>query len=263
MTAPATPDGWLRARERNARWCAERRNCKRRNPWLFGAFPYYRHLPGGALPMRITPMPEKVTFAHSRHVHGMISHLSGAHHPTIPEFALIPWQSGWAVYFRDAERAVTLAGKTRSVRLWDRDASVAFGPLHQIKAPVVTKRGRMRVRVDAISPICIRESGFGMYTAPTADVLRSCLEAWQARRVDVRCPEGHLKLELISRETQPATTDLGGKFGSVRGWVGHVVVEVNAPALWLLLVAERIGFGGRVAFGFGRIRVSGPRPDEG
>ena len=56
-------------------------------------------------------------------------------------------------------------------------------------------------------------------------------------------------------ETQPAHVPLGDKYGTVHGWVGHVDLEVNASALWLLRAAEAVGFGSRTAFGFGRIVV--------
>lgn len=251
-------DAILRARERNRAWCEQHRSVRRRQPWLFGAPPYVGHLPGGALPLRVRPLPERPRLEHSRHLHGAISRLVGMGHSgdMLADFALLPWADGWGVYFRDDTRALRLAAKMFHVHLWGTDAALAFGPLHRIKAPVVTRRGRQRVRMDAITPVCVRETQAGIYTAPTAAVIRSTLEAWMSKRVGVRCDQDNLRVELVSRATLPATVHLGGKYGAVRGFVGSVELDVNAPALWLLLCAERIGLGGRTAFGFGRIHVT-------
>lgn len=43
---------------------------------------------------------------------------------------------------------------------------------------------------------------------------------------------------------------------SARGWEGSCVVEVNAPARWMLECDALVGLGGRTALGFGRVRVS-------
>ena len=62
-------------------------------------------------------------------------------------------------------------------------------------------------------------------------------------------------LEMVDAETQPATVQLGGKFHGIRGWTGHVIVEGNAVARWLVQCAGLVGLGGRTALGFGRVRV--------
>lgn len=245
------------ARERNRRWCEQNRGVRRQQPWLLGPPPFGQYLPGGAIPMTIRPMPERPRLEHARHVHGMISGLRGEeHHPQIADFSLIPWRGGWGVYFRDEESALRLAATKHAVRIWGCDGFVSFGPMHRLKAPSVLKRGRQRVRVDAVSPVCIRESHRDVYTAPTAAALRSTLEAWQAKRLGVQCDKGQLCVDLIERGTFPATIQLGGKFGAVRGWLGYVVLEVNAPTMWLLKTAAVIGLGGRTAFGFGRVKVT-------
>lgn len=195
-----------------------------------------------------------------RLLHAIATGLIGrGHHPTMPDFALVPWHTGigWGLYMRHEEDARRLAGKAFPVRLADQHAELRCGPLWRLKAPQVKKRGRRKIRVDALTPICIRnDAGSTTYTAPTANVLRGTLEAWTPRRLGLEVREGEVTLDLIERGTQPTTLDLGGKFGVVRGWVGYVVVETNAVGEWLLRAAEHIGYGGRCAFGFGRIRVT-------
>jgi CRISPR/Cas system endoribonuclease Cas6 (RAMP superfamily) len=71
--------------------------------------------------------------------------------------------------------------------------------------------------------------------------------------------EDDMRISLVERHTQPSSLSLvgrGGKLKAMRGWVGHMIVDCNAPAHWLLEVAARVGLGGRTAFGFGRVRVS-------
>jgi CRISPR/Cas system endoribonuclease Cas6 (RAMP superfamily) len=79
------------------------------------------------------------------------------------------------------------------------------------------------------------------------------------KRIGLLVDESTVRLELVERDTLPSTLSLAGRDGSLgnmRGWVGYVIVDCNAPAHWLLEVAARIGFGGTTSFGFGRIKVT-------
>jgi CRISPR/Cas system endoribonuclease Cas6 (RAMP superfamily) len=79
------------------------------------------------------------------------------------------------------------------------------------------------------------------------------------KRIGLLVDPDTVRLELVERATIPSTLNLAGRtgrLGNMRGWVGHVIVDCNAPAHWLLEVAARIGFGGTTSFGFGRIKVS-------
>jgi len=64
------------------------------------------------------------------------------------------------------------------------------------------------------------------------------------------------ELRLVERHTEARHVPIGGKYGTVSGWVGYVILDCNAPAYWLLKAAETLGLGGRTAFGFGRIKVT-------
>lgn len=286
-------------RARCARWSESNRGVKARQPWLLGAPPFERHLPGGGLSLSFAP---HVTFEHRQlsALHGVVTSLTGAHDRNVPNFALVPWHSGcrWGAFLRDEDAARDLAGTTHDIRLGCSLRKLTFGPLHRVLAPKVTIRGHRRLRIDAITPVCVRctigeDGSYRLYTAPTSGNLLSTLTLMTPKRIglwldqstvkldmvedgsvestveapadpemdDDACAEGpqDVRLELIERATQPASVNLlgrQGRLGNMRGWVGHVVVDCNAPAHWLLAVAERIGFGGTTSFGFGRIKVT-------
>lgn len=252
-------------RRRCARWAAEHRAVKNSNPWLLGAPPFEEYLPGAGLEIHFTP---HITFEH-RHLsalHGVITSVTGPHDRNVPNFVLVPWPRGcgWGVFVRNGELARELARTTHHVRLGSGRCAIKFGDLHRIKAPRVAKRGHRQLRIDAVTPVCVRctqgcDQTQKLYTAPTSGNLRSTLALMTPKRLGLLVDESTVKLEMVSRDTIPATFSLAGRdgrLGNMRGWVGHVVVDCNAVAHWLLLVAERIGYGGTPSFGFGRIRVS-------
>jgi hypothetical protein len=252
-------------RKRNAEWAAKNRGCKDGNPWLLGAPPFERYLPGAGLEIRFTP---GITFEH-QHIsalHGVITSLTGAHDPNAPRFALVPWLRGcgWGVWLADEKQARALAGTTHRVRLGTGSPELHFGGVYRQMAPVITKRGHRKLRVDAITPVCVRHSTgegntYQIHTAPTAANMLSTLQFMTLKRIGLAIINDSLRLELVERHTEPSQLSLagrGGKLKAMRGWIGNMVVDCNAPAHWLLEVAARIGLGGRTAFGFGRIRVT-------
>lgn len=259
-------------RARNARWCAEHRNCRQQRPWLAGMPPYGEHLPGGAMTIAFDPQPRwPMQLRNARGLHGALTTLRGGPHERYPAWSLRPWLGGWAVYVADTGEARVWAGNTLNGALWDRPTAFQFGPLVKLRAPAVPKRGGSLVRIDAITPIVTRSmGGLNPCTCPTVDTLRGALSGELLYRLSpthrdeapgedawTQWVRPRVQVELVERHTEPARTPLGGKFGVVEGWQGHVVLRVNAVAYWLLLATERAtGFGGRVAFGFGRIRVT-------
>jgi len=252
-------------RRRNARWSALHRAVKQSNPWLLGAPPFEEYLPGGGLEIFFEP---HMVFEH-RHLsalHGVITSITGPHDRNVPNFVLVPWPRGcgWGVYLRSGEQARELARTRHNMRLGSGRTTLRFGDLNRIRAPRVTKRGHRRLRIDAVTPVCVRctqgcDGTQKLYTAPTSGNLRSTLALMTPKRLGLLVDESSVKLEMLSRETIPATFSLAGRdgrLGNMRGWTGHVIVDCNAVAHWLLLVAERIGYGGTTSFGFGRIRVT-------
>lgn len=249
------------ARAKNRRWCEEHRAVRNRQPWLFGPPPHGPYLPGGGCEIAIAPPPQwPIEHRNVRALHGMLTAVMQSQHGQWPAFSILPWPRGcgWAVYSRVDEELARVAGQRVRCRLFDREVDATFGPLARMKAPVVTRRSRQRVRVDAITPVIVRSmSGTTIYTAPTAELLRSTLTQEFPGRLGVEIGDDDLRLELVERDTQPATVLLGGKYGAVRGWTGSIVLDVNAVGRWLIEAAARgPGLGGRVSFGFGRIRVS-------
>jgi CRISPR/Cas system endoribonuclease Cas6 (RAMP superfamily) len=91
---------------------------------------------------------------------------------------------------------------------------------------------------------------------PTSANLASSLAFFLPRRLGISLEPDSIRLKIFERHTQFEHVEMGDKFGKVGGFVGHMIVDTNATGHWLLKCAETLGFGGRVSFGFGRIRVS-------
>jgi hypothetical protein len=222
--------------------------------------------------MAFDPAPEwPMQLRNARGLHGALTALRGKRHDRFPAWSLSPWRAGWAVYVADFVEARAWASHSLNGTLWDRPTTFSFGALARLRAPVNVKRGRSRVRVDALTPIVTRSmGGANPCTRPTSDTLRGALDGELLYRLSpthrhnapnedawTKWVRPRVQIEMVERHTEPVHTPLGGKYGDVAGWQGYVVVDVNAVALWLLFATERaMGFGGRVAFGFGRIRVT-------
>jgi len=268
------PSRVLASRARSREWAREHRGCHRSEPWLLGQPAHGSHLPGGGCEIFVAPAPKwPVEHRNVRALHGAITALLDHGHDEgepgrgrWPEWALIPWPRGtlgWGVYWR-TEAGAALACTTRDGRLYDRACAFRFGPLVRVKAPEIATRGRRRIAIDAVTPVSIQSADRTIErTSPDATSLISALSHGFGRRCGLLedVPTSDLRIEVVSDETRIETVKLGAyasaKYGHVRGWVGRVVVECNAPAHWLLECAARcVGLGGRTAFGFGRVRVA-------
>lgn len=250
----------LAVRERSRAWAAEHRGVSRRQPWLYGAPVYDAHLPGAGLEL-FSDAPLKWPLEHRnvRGLHGAISTLlDEGHDPCVPRFSLVPWHRGigWGVYLDRAEQVERLAGTRHSVRVYEQVIELRVGGAMRVKAPIVSRRGRRRLRIDTLTPVCTREAGGIAHVRASGPNLLSTLCAWLPRRLGVFLGDDDARLGLVTNDTHTAHVPLGGKYGTVSGWTGNLVVECNAVVEWLLRAAETLGLGGRVAFGFGRIRVS-------
>ena len=262
----------IEGRRRNRAWMERHRKCVGLQPWLAGAPPFTPHLPGGWLSVDFDPRPTwPLELRHTRALHGALTTMQDRPHRRYPAWSLRPWLSGWAVYFAALSDAQAWAGKTLNGALWDRPTAFRFGPLVRVRAPESGRRGHSRVRVDIITPIVTRSTGgTNPCTCPTKDTLTGALAGELLYRISPTHSDEtpaddvwsawvkpRVRIEIVERHTEPAHVPLGGKYGSVAGWQGYVILDVNAVALWLLQACERgPGFGGRVAFGFGRIRVT-------
>jgi hypothetical protein len=207
-----------------------------------------------------------------RGLHGAISALRARdHHDRFPAWSLRPWLNGWAVHFLDDAEAREWAGKSFHGALWDRPTRFSFGPLVRMRAPVVSRRGRSRIRLDVLTPVVLRtDGGAKPCTLPTAEAILGALRGEMLYRLSpshrddapgqdawTQWVRPRVRLQIAERNTESCHVPMGGKYGVVSGWQGYVILDVNAVAYWLLVAAERtIGLGGRGAFGFGRIRVS-------
>ena len=260
-TRYANPKSVLRYRERNRVWAAANRNVRKTNPWLRGAPPYDATLPCFEIEVSISPDPQwPMALRNMRGVHGAVTTMLGEtiglrHRHGMPTFAARIEGRGLriVVWSEDAKR---LTGVSFNGVLWDRPTTFTIEDVVDISAPRPIARGRKRVRMTAITPVCISKEG---HTRPEVRPCATSIRNSLAGAFLARFGLAHLAPEIMATpivvETQSAHVPLGDKYGTVHGWVGHVDLEVNASALWLLRAAEAVGFGSRTAFGFGRIVV--------
>jgi hypothetical protein len=227
---------------------------------------YPATLPGGLLPLTIDPCPPGgVALQDLRGVHALLTGAFGKDHNTlVPNFALLltPTPSGWSVLVRDLGTALQWQGGSWRGHWFGRGvARVTFGACSVPYTPERAAPGIYRVRLVARTPVVVRNSLHtkATYAAPTSASLAGALEGGLRERMSLRREgvEGAVRLALVSHRTR-LRHSAGGKWGAsgtICGWEGAVTVEVNELGLWLLRCAERIGLGGRVSVGFGRIEL--------
>ncbi len=255
------PDYRLAIRERCRRWAAEHRACRRSQPWLRGAPPYVGLLPGGSCLIDLQPDPRwPIELRNTRALHGVITGLLGKDHVDHrPAWALRPSRespSGWAVHWIDPD-GLAVAGRVHRVSIFNEDRALYLSAARPVASPAVPRRGRRLLQVDTLTPVCSQTMGRTVSRLePTAPQIINALRMLPPR-IGLSVPDDDLRLELVERQYEAERVDCGGKFGTVRGWVGRLVVETNATGEWLLRAAETLGLGGRVAFGFGAITVTG------
>jgi predicted nucleic acid-binding Zn ribbon protein len=263
-TRVQTVDRILAAYARNREWAREHRACQSTNHWLAGAPPYNVFLPGVSTSMSFDPAPTwPVELRNTRGLHGMLTAiLDVGHGDHVPYWALRPWKSGWGVHWLHPH-GMRFVNTTVQAALYDRPTTVHFGPPFHMRAPSGIRRGKQLVRLTTITPVCTRTNG-GEKSAEkaTSASLVGSLRTEFLRRIApsqmwLEWVEPRIRIEIIENETHLAVVPIGYKYGAIRSWEGSAVLEVNAVARWLLEAASRIGFGSRVAFGFGWIRVEG------
>lgn len=226
------------------------------SPWGATVGPQPEHIAPVGIPLAFSArLPTRD--ATRRHLHGLVSHLVGRnHHRTLAAWALVPYGQAWAVVAFVPEAAEKLLGVARETQVGGVRATLTTPsrPV-RLRAPPSYEPGRYRVTIDALSLVVHYADGRTvMRPAPRAETILSVASA--AILYAGSGPVGRLHVESV--DVSAAHVDrieLGGHLGVMRGWVGRVVVECNAPTAWALKCCEHTGMGGRVAYGLGRVRV--------
>lgn len=247
-------------RERARRWATLHRNTRGYNIWLRGPPPYVGTLPGGVCQIDIAPDPQwPVALRNARALHGVLTSLLGNPHSRFPAWTLrqdASTRSGWAVHWIDPD-GLALSGRAHPVSLFNEDRVLYLSNARPVPAPRIERRGHRLIRVDAVSPVVIQTADRTISRAvPEASHIVSTLHVVLAARLGLSISKEEICIRLEHRETAQEWTDCGGKYGSVPGFVGHMVLDCNAAAAWLLYAAQALGLGGRCAFGFGQIAVT-------
>lgn len=252
----------LYRRERCKAWAATHRNVTRSNPWLLGAPPFAPTLPCVSLDISVDPLPKwPLQMRNMRGIHGAVTGLLGhtlglQHQHRMPNFATRLHDTGKLRVIVWDERAAGLCDGAYNGVLWDRPTVFRIEDAVEVTAPKVTRRGRQRVRLTALTPVVISQDGHSKpCPRPSKDTIHHSLTGSFLDRFGLGRIRDEVRCEVTAIRTEPAHVNLGGKYRSVTGWTGEVDLEVNASALWLLLAAEKVGFGSRTAFGFGQIHV--------
>lgn len=211
-----------------------------------------------------------------RLVHGVVSTLVGRNHDArFPAWSLVPQATRrWGVILYDPADAERLRGTDHQVPLGADSTTVRVSrEAIRLRTPPALAPGRYRVTLDAVTEVI--NSHTRTTTAEDG--------AERRRKVPVEKPTattvyGAVSLALqmagvtaLSRlhfaQVEARTERRWVRFGfvsagAIRGWVGRLVIDCNAPAAWALQVAAQIGFGGKCAFGLGRVRVQVERVGE-
>lgn len=213
-------------------------------------------IPGAVMSLTLDPYRgparERITA-----LHGAVTTARGlAHDTNAADFAIFPSRagSGWSLYMRDESDVSRMAASVHDVRVGRARTSLVLGMPRRITATPHTP-GLHRMRIHAITPVVTRcDGGKRARTVPTGESLTSTLALATAPRIGawVRKPDAYVT--VIQDHTTPAQEHLP-KLGYVKGWIGTVEVECTHVAADLLMAAQEISLGGRVAFGFGRIVV--------
>lgn len=230
---------------------------------ITASLPALTYLPGAWLDLHVAPPPRwPIPLRNTRAVHGLVTTLiAESHSPLRPLFSLAPWPEGvgWAVYVLDLDHALRCAGRTTQGELFRKPTLIRCSGARRVPAPAVPAGPRI-VEVRTVTPICLRSSdgtGAKVYRTELREShLLSTLQAWLTNVVGIAQP-GPLDLRIVMLDTRAEVVPMGGKLGAVTGIAGRFVVEVSSWALWALRVAEVMGLGGRVAYGFGRIVIRG------
>lgn len=232
-----------------------------RAPWGAPVGEQPPHIAPTGIPLAFAPrLP--TTDATRRHLHGLVSHLVGrSHHPTLAAWALVPYGQGWGVVAMTSAARRALLGLDVGVQVGSvRSRLTTPATPVRLRTPPAYAPGRYRVTVEALSLVVHYADG---RTKPRAAPSRDTILAVASQALlYAGCTTGRMHVESVdATDAHADRVELGGHLGVMRGWVGRVAVECNAPAAWALKLCEHTGMGARVAYGLGRVRVTVERAE--
>ena len=233
-------------------------------PWRASIGEQPTHLVARGLELRfdaqLRPQGRAAEESVRRHLHGLLSLLVARDHDAnAPAWSLVPMRGGaWGAVLYDPATVERLRGTEHEVTVGECRTRVTLGPaVVRLRAPVTLTPGRYVVTLDAVTPVVQTTMGrTRAVTQPTATTVLGALSL--ALQVGGVSPSGRIHVERVTCETQPERVRLGGHIGAsgvIVGWVGRLTIECNAPAAWALQVAAQVGYGGKCAYGLGRVRV--------
>lgn len=249
--------------------------------WARPSPPYASTFSGGLLEFKLSDGPSGgIPLADVRALHGAVCELIGQEkvpyqsgktsngHPDI-FFLLWPYSTGWALYSPCEATIKFLAGKARRIHVFQKQTGIAFASTPvRLRAPGPVQPGIYQTTVKTLTPIVVRNHKKTTalrdklsYHSLNAACFRGSLVSNLAHtRLGADVPQDSIAIRVVRESSEPTTVNVGGfKWGArgvVHGVVGEATLQTNAVGLWLLECAKRIGMGGRVSIGFGRVDLS-------
>ncbi len=235
-----------------------------RCPWRATVGPQPSHLRAAGMELHFSPRlsarGRDAEESVRRHLHGMLSLLvARAHDRNTPAWSLVPMRGeAWGVVLYDPADVERLRGTSHAVTVGACRTTLTIGPaVVRLRAPATLTPRRYTVILDAVTPVVQSTMGrTRAVTQPTATTVLGAVSL--ALQVAGVAPRGRIHVESVACETMPERVRLGGHLGAsgcIVGWVGRLTITCNAPAAWALLVAAQVGYGGKCAYGLGRVRV--------
>jgi hypothetical protein len=234
--------------------------------------PSQSHLPGGYLTLGFAPhIHNLMSHRQARFAHGLLSTLLGvefgqSYTAASAAFALIPQPrlGLWGVWLAE-DLYLSLANQRRVVE-WEPDSGrrvLTFGPLTKFRLPPLSVAGMYEVSIETRTPLVIQVNNPQRLTKlfPSQTVYGALCNI--ENRIEMNGPRPKwLEVNVFSQRLFWSKNYVGGRWnrgtadaGVVGGVEGNLTLHCDERALWLLRVAEMIGFGGCTSVGFGRILI--------
>lgn len=223
------------------------------------------HLPGGLTSIVIDgpPIKDMVTHAKARKVHGILSEIlrvefdEKQHTVDSAAFAIIPRTEphiqSWDIWWADA-RHLALANQRRAVTwMTHRERRVlSIGPIVRLRHPPVLEARHYFVTLRTCTPLIVMtDQPKRLATKFEDEDVKSVLRN-VAKRIRMGTPLGEL---MVMQQDLHWIWCEGFHHAKKVGLMGSLMIRMDQRALWLLRVAEMIGFGGMTSIGFGRFLI--------
>lgn len=237
-----------------------------REPDIGSVRPARDSLPGLLMDLHVAPLNRPLGLDYSNKLHGLVTVLTGVPHlEHIARFVLLAnpsSSSGWSVYVPEDSVALRMAKARQVVSLGRRTVIAEMGPARRVPAPSFAWEWST-VCIQTVTPLLLRKTSRDASGCRKKEFrldfgnLFSTLLTMSPQRcgASVWAVESRFGMRVLTEECRHERIRVGGPLGRVTGLSGRIVARVCPGTRWLLEACQTVGFGGRVAYGFGNIVV--------